>query len=180
MITPYLDSLVLHSPLHNLDDTLVVWKTMESFVDDGTVKHLGLSNCYDLDQFKAIYSAARHKPFVLQNRFYAKSNFDTELRQFCKSNNVLYQSFWTLTGNAQALKGLDVHQMAQERNLTPQTLLFAFLLSLGYVTPLSGTTSARHMQQDIDVMRRIQHGEAIFETEEDLRKMAKLIGMPDL
>ena len=135
LITPYIDSLVLHSPLHNLADTLHVWKTMESFVDDGTVKHLGVSNCYDLEQFKAIYFTARHKPFILQNRFYEKSNFDTELRQFCKENNVLYQSFWTLTGNTKALKGLEIHQMAEERHLTPQTLLFAFLMSLGYITP---------------------------------------------
>ena len=163
-----------------MTETLLVWRTMETFVDDGTVKRLGVSNCYELEQFKEIYNAAKHKPFILQNRFYDKTNFDTELRQFCKANNILYQSFWTLTGNAIALKGLDVHVMAEERNLTPQTLLYAFLMSLGYVTPLSGTTSAKHMEQDVEVMHRIQRGEKIFETEEDLRKMAKLLGMPDL
>jgi len=178
--TKYIDSLVLHSPLHTMEETLLVWKTMETFVDDGFVLHLGISNCYEIDKFKTLYEAARHKPFALQNRFYEKSNFDTELRQFCKEHNVRYQSFWTLTANSKALKQPDIHAMAESRGLTPQTLLYAFLMSLGYVTPLSGTTSIKHMEQDIAVMERIERGEALFETEDDLRQMAKALGMPDL
>lgn len=141
--TSYIDSLVLHSPLKEMEDTLLVWETMESLVDDGIVKRIGLSNCYSLDDFQTIYRAAKHKPWILQNRFYAQSNFDTEIRQFCKENNILYQSFWTLTANSKALQEPQVHEMARQRDLTPQTLLFAFLMSLGYVTPLSGTKSVK-------------------------------------
>jgi diketogulonate reductase-like aldo/keto reductase len=178
--TDYIDSLVLHSPLPTIEDTLTVWKAMEDFVDKGVVKRLGISNCYSHDKFKTIYNAARHKPWALQNRFYAESNFDTELRQFCKEQDIKYQSFWTLTANAKALKQPQIKEMAQKRDLTPQTLLYAFLMSLGYGTPLSGTTSAKHMEQDVAVMKRMQDGEVFFETEEQLRKMAKLLGMPDL
>lgn len=96
--TSYLDSLVLHSPLDTLEDTMVVWRTMESFVDSGKVRRLGISNCYDRNFFVSLYDMSRVKPSVLQNRFYADSNFDTELRAFCKSKGVWYQSFWTLTG----------------------------------------------------------------------------------
>ena len=66
--TTYLDSLVLHSPLSSMDDTLTVWRTMESFVDDGKVRQLGISNCYDFDFFQSLYEQARIKPKVLQNR----------------------------------------------------------------------------------------------------------------
>jgi diketogulonate reductase-like aldo/keto reductase len=67
--TTYIDSFVLHSPLSTLEDTLTVWRTMESFVDDGTVHQLGISNCYDFDFFESLYQEARIKPKVLQNRY---------------------------------------------------------------------------------------------------------------
>ena len=156
------------------------WRTMESFVDEGTVHSLGISNCYDYDTFTTLYDMALHKPKVLQNRFYADSDFDTDLRKFCKEKDVFYQSFWTLTANREALASPTVEELAHSKNLTPQTLMFAFLMSLGYVTPLSGTTSKEHMAQDVAVMERLQGGEVFFESEEELRTMAQYLGMPDL
>ena len=178
--TDYLDSLVLHSPFESFEDTMKAWRTMESFVDAGKVRGLGISNCYDYDTFTTLYEMATHKPKVLQNRLYAECNFDTELRKFCKDSDIWYQSFWTLTANRQALATSAVEELAHSKNLSPQTLMFAFLMSLGYVTPLSGTTSKEHMAQDVAVMERIQGGEVFFEGEEELRNMAQLLGMPDL
>ena len=156
------------------------WRTMESFVDEGKVRGLGISNCYDYETFTTLYEMAIHKPKVLQNRLYAESNFDTQLRQFCKESGIWYQSFWTLTANREALALPAVEELADSKSLTPQTLMFAFLMSLGYVTPLSGTTSKEHMAQDVAVMERIQGGEVFFESEEALRNMAQYLGMPDL
>jgi len=179
--TTYLDTLVLHSPLETIEDTMLVWRTMETFVDQGKALRLGISNCYDVNMFKAIYEMARVKPAVLQNRFTADLNFDTELRAFVKSKGgIWYQSFWTLTASRHALANSQVQELAALHHLTPQTYMFAFLLSLGYVTPLSGTTSIHHMADDVAVMERIQGGEVFFETETDLRRMAQLLGMPDL
>ena len=178
--TGYLDSLVMHSPLDTVEQTMQAWRVMESFVDDGKVLCLGISNCYDYDMFTTIYNQARIKPSVLQNRFYAESNFDTELRAFCKEKNIWYQSFWTLTANRKALALPEVEEMAKKKNLTPQTYMYAFLMTLGYATPLSGTTSQKHMAEDVAVMERMQGGEVIFESEEELRHMAQLLGMPDL
>lgn len=178
--TTYLDSLVLHSPLDTIEETMQAWRTMESFVDEGKVKGLGISNCYDYTFFTTLYDMARIKPKVLQNRFYSDSNFDTKLRKFCKEHNIWYQSFWTLTANRNALAEPVVAEMAKAKNLTPQTLMFAFLMSLGYVTPLSGTTSQKHMADDVAVMERYQGGEVFFSNEEELRNMAQILGMPDL
>ena len=86
----YLDSWVMHSPFDTIEETMTAYRAMESFVDEGKAKGLGISNCYDLNTFTTLYQMARHKPKVLQNRFYADSNFDTELRKFCKENNVWY------------------------------------------------------------------------------------------
>jgi diketogulonate reductase-like aldo/keto reductase len=178
--TDYLDSLVMHSPLDTIEHTMEAWRVMESFVDDGKVRHLGISNCYDYEQFTTIYNQARIKPSVLQNRFYAESNFDTQLRAFCKKHGIWYQSFWTLTANRNALALADVEELAKAKNLTPQTYMYAFLMSLGYATPLSGTRNPQHMAQDVAIMERMQGGEIIFESEDELRHFAQILGMPDL
>jgi len=179
--TDYLDSWVMHSPMRTMEDTMKVYRTMESFVDSGKVLRLGISNCYDFGQFTSIYDMARVKPSVLQNRLYAESNFDTELRAFCKSKGIWYQSFWTLTANRHALATPEAKEWATKKGLpSPQTLMYAFLMTLGYVTPLDGTTSQAHMVEDIAMMERMQTGERFFDDEEEVRKFAALLGMPDL
>jgi diketogulonate reductase-like aldo/keto reductase len=174
--TDYLDSWVMHSPMHTIEETMIVYRVMEQAVQDGKVKRLGISNCYDFRVFQSIYDQANIKPSVLQNRFYAESNFDQELRAFCKDHGIWYQSFWTLTANRHALATREAKEWATSKGLTPQTLMYAYLMSLGYGTPLDGTTSIAHMQDDIAIMQRIQNGEKIFKTEEDIRKFEQLLG----
>ena len=105
-----IDSLVLHSPLSDRNATqetglltLEVWRAMERLVAAGGVRQLGISNCYDVDEFVQLYRAAAVKPAVLQNRLYRDTGYDTALRAFCRENNVRYQSFWTLTANPHIL-----------------------------------------------------------------------------
>ncbi|KAG7369294.1 aldo/keto reductase [Nitzschia inconspicua] len=177
--TDYLDSWVLHSPMEHFEDTMKVWRVMEDAVDSGKTHQIGISNCYDMDVFRALYQQARVKPAVVQNRFYAETDFDTELRIFCKDRNIKYQSFWTLTANRKALASPKVIELASAKGLTAQTYMYAFLMSLGYVTPLSGTTSIQHMAQDVAVMERMQGGEELFTVTEQ-KEMAALLGMPGL
>jgi len=104
--TTYLDSLVMHSPMRNIKDTIKVWKVFEEFYKAGSVKRLGLSNTYDLNTLRAVYEAAEIKPTVLQNRFYAQSGYDVPIREFCRNNGIQYQSFWTLTANPSIISRL--------------------------------------------------------------------------
>jgi diketogulonate reductase-like aldo/keto reductase len=176
--TDYLDALVLHGPYPSMASTLKAWRTMESFVEQGTVRLIGVSNMYDLAEFQELYDKAKVKPSILQNRFYAESDFDTEIRAFCKEKGILYQSFWTLTANRDALATPEIRKLAKDKGLTPQTLMYAFMMTLGH-TPLDGTTSLQHMQEDIALESRIKGGEKIFANEDEVRKMAEVLGMPD-
>jgi len=174
--TSYLDSLVLHSPMPTFENTMTVWRTFESFVDNGKVRQLGISNCYDKELFTKLYDRARIKPSVLQNRFYSESGFDVELRQFCKEKNIRYQSFWTLTANRQALASPEIKTLAKKKGLSPQTLMYAFMLSLGH-TPLDGTTNSKHMAEDVALMERVFDGEDILVPEE-IEMMTGILGVP--
>lgn len=101
--THYLDSLVMHSPMERLSDTLLAWKTFEEIHRSGGALRLGLSNTYDIDVLRRVYDSAEVKPTVLQNRFYRQSGYDVEVRAFCREHGITYQSFWTLTGNPDIL-----------------------------------------------------------------------------
>lgn len=70
------DGLVLHSPYPDDRDTFEVWRAMESLYDQGLVRQLGLSNCYELTRLDALCQKARIGPATIQNRFHAKSGYD--------------------------------------------------------------------------------------------------------
>jgi diketogulonate reductase-like aldo/keto reductase len=148
--TDYLDGLILHSPLPDADDTLQVWRAFEQLVDRGTVRQLGISNCYRLGALEGLWKAARVKPAVLQNRFHAASGYDRGLREFCRTHEVSYQSFWTLTANPHVLAHATLAGLSARRARTPEQLLFRYLTQIGIV-PLSGTRSEAHMHEDLAI-----------------------------
>jgi diketogulonate reductase-like aldo/keto reductase len=102
--TDYLDSLVMHSPENEHEQTMEVWHAFEHIYNEGGARYLGLSNCYDLPVLESLYSDAKVKPSFLQNRFYSQSGYDREIRSFCDEKGIKYQGFWTLTANPKALE----------------------------------------------------------------------------
>lgn len=165
--TAYVDCLVLHSPLPTARQTQEAWQAMESLVEAGQVRQIGLSNCYRPQQFELLYSEARVKPAVLQNRFVSDTRYDKDLRDFCARHGILYQSFWTLTANPQILGHRAVTQLAQQYRRTTAQIFFRYLTQVG-VTPLTGTRSESHMREDL----------AIFEfqlTEVELARLSALL-----
>jgi len=176
--TDYLDALVLHGPMSTLTENIRVWKVFESFYDDGKVRKLGISNFYDIHAVQHLFQNARIKPSIIQNRFYSETNFDTEIRQFCKRNDITYQSFWTLTANRNALSHSSVMDLAKKKELTPQTLMYAFMMMLGH-TPLDGTTDRVHMMQDVAIMERILNGEKVL-SDGEMHFMHLILGVPEV
>jgi len=146
--TDYVDSLVLHSPMQSYEETLVVWKAMEEIYNNGGALHLGISNTYDIKLLMRLYDDAAVKPQILQNRFYARSNYDIEIRKFCRDNAIRYQSFWTLTANPHVTDSALLRSLATKYSKTTQQVFFKFVQSLG-ITPLTGTTSPLHMVEDL-------------------------------
>jgi diketogulonate reductase-like aldo/keto reductase len=150
--TDYIDSLVLHSPMRRFEDTLTVWRQFESFVRAGSVRYIGLSNCYELEVLEKLWDVATVKPRFLQNRFHSETGYDTEIRRFCAEKGITYQSFWTLTANPDKVKSPPVRALAKKYEKTPEQIWFAFVLSLpGSPMFLSGTTNEDHMKEDLEV-----------------------------
>lgn len=164
--TDYLDAFLLHSPLPTFELTIDAWHEMETLHKIGKVKLLGISNCYDLDLFEKLFVNSTIKPAILQNRFYKESDYDKALRQFCTKQNIIYQSFWTLTANSHILTSHTMQSLAEEFKKTPAQLFFRYLIQSG-VVPLTGTCSIQHMKEDLDVMN-FKFGDEIMNTISEL------------
>ena len=178
--TTYLDSVLLHSPYPNIDDTMKAWRVMEDHVREGKVKSIGISNCYDPHTFQELYDRAIVKPRVLQNRFHRESGYDVELRNICREYGVTYQSFWTLSANRDTLSKREWKEMAIKKGLSSETLMYAYVMALGIV-PLSGTKHIGHMREDVDVMLKFQGGEGrgTLLGETDMATLSELLGIPE-
>jgi diketogulonate reductase-like aldo/keto reductase len=148
--TDYVDGLILHSPLADPIQMSQVWAAMEQLFHNGGARQLGISNCYSLASLQMLYQAARVKPAVVQNRFYAKTGYDRELRAFCRERSIIYQSFWTLTANPQLLAHATLTNLASRYERTSPQILFRFLTQSDIV-PLTGTSSAAHMSEDLEI-----------------------------
>ncbi len=148
--TDYLDGLLLHSPYADDKDTLEVWRAMERLHDQGGVRQLGVSNFYELRRLEALCRNARIKPAVIQNRFYAKTHHDKDIRAFCEKSGLVYESFWTLTANPQLLAAPDVIELAARYGRSPAQLFFRYLTQIDIVC-LTGTSSKEHMEQDLSI-----------------------------
>jgi diketogulonate reductase-like aldo/keto reductase len=148
--TDYLDCLILHSPMPTAERTMAAWQAFEALVDAGGVRQIGISNCYDLAELEHLWDQSRIKPAVVQNRFYAETGYDREIRAFCAKKQIVYQSFWTLTANPHVLAHPTLGALAAARQRTAPQILFRYLTQWG-VAPLTGTRSETHMREDLSI-----------------------------
>jgi diketogulonate reductase-like aldo/keto reductase len=127
-----------------------VWRAMEGIFETGGAKQLGISNCYALAQLERLYRKAHIKPAVVQNRFYAETRYDREIRGFCRQHQMRYQGFWILTANARVLAHDTLRALASKYGRTPAQVFFRYLTQIDII-PLTGTTSQAHMREDLAI-----------------------------
>lgn len=127
-----------------------IWRAMERIAHEGGARQIGVCNCYDLALLRRLYDDAEIKPSVVQNRFYGESGYDVAIRAFCDETGMRYQSFWSLTANPHIVKSELVSTLAMQYGKSQEQLFYRFLMQQS-ITPLNGTTSISHMQEDLDI-----------------------------
>jgi diketogulonate reductase-like aldo/keto reductase len=148
--TDHVDSFVLHGPASRSHWTTADFETWQAMVkerDAGRTRLLGVSNI-SLDQLQQMARAHAEPPAFVQNRCYARLGWDREVRAFCREHNIIYQGFSLLTANQQVVRHPTIAALAAEINATPAQIIFAFARQIGML-PLTGTSSAEHMKQDL-------------------------------
>jgi diketogulonate reductase-like aldo/keto reductase len=155
----YIDCLLLHSPLPTEAENLAAWRAMESFVPD-RVRHLGVSNT-GRAELAALCAAARVRPAVVQNRWHEGNRWDRDVRAFCRENGIVYESFWTLTGNPRLMKSEPVARLSGEAGVSAQVALYSLAMELG-ITPLNGTTNEERMAEDLRDVSNVRNWSFVY------------------
>jgi len=126
------------------------WKALESLVDEGRCKAIGLSNV-NLGQVKEVFESARIKPAVVQVESHPYLP-EWDLLDYCKTNGIVMQAFAAL-GHGMEPKLLDDHVItgiAKRVNKTPAQVLLAWALQRG-TAPLTTATTSGYIEQNFDV-----------------------------
>lgn len=148
--TDYVDSYVLHGPSSGYnwtDADSEVWQAMQQQRTAGRTRMLGVSNV-TLSHLEQMIELHGEAPAFVQNRCYARLGWDRDVRTFCRDHNIVYQGFSLLTANMEVVRHPMVQELAARSNATPAQVIFAFARSVG-ILPLTGTSNATHMQQDL-------------------------------
>lgn len=150
--TDFVDSYLLHGPysfagLGKAD--LEVWSAIEEIYESGRAGAIGVSN-FNAGQLATLFEKAAVKPMAVQNRCFANRGWDGEVRQICRAHGIMYQAFSLLTANPSVLRHPEVVSIAGRLGVRPEQVIFRFAMQAGMV-PLTGTTSERHMREDLQV-----------------------------
>lgn len=178
--TDFIDSLLLHGPYQpeGLSDAdWDVWAEMETLVDEGAVRQIGIANV-NAKQLIGLFEGAKVRPAFVQNRCYAAIGWDSEVRAFCLENDIHYQGFSLLTANWKFLGGgilrpADRHvpqlvfaednQSADFSERHPalqeiegrtgkaiQQIIFRFARQIGMI-PITGSRSEAHLKLNLEI-----------------------------
>jgi diketogulonate reductase-like aldo/keto reductase len=160
--TDYVDSYVLHGPASGYDWTAAdaeVWEAMTKERDAGRTRLLGVSNV-SLEHLEQMAAAHPEPPAFVQNRCYARLGWDREVRLFCRERKIIYQGFSLLTANPEILQHPLVMGLATRVNATPAQIVFSFARAIGML-PLTGTSNAEHMKQDLTSTNLVLEPDAV-------------------
>jgi len=148
--TDYLDSYLLHGPSQRpglAEQDWEAWFAMEALHAEGSVQALGVSN-FDSEQLELLLGRASVKPRFVQNRCFAASGWDWQVRQACEANDITYQGFSLLTANQEIWHSRHVAEIGNNHNLPPAQVIFCLAMDLG-ILPLTGTSDTGHMAGDL-------------------------------
>ena len=158
----YLDLYLIHTPfafqpgdeqdprdqngnvLYDHDVTLLdTWKAMESLVDHGKCRAIGLSDI-GLSELKPIYESARIKPVVVQVEAHPYLP-ETELLEFCKEKGVVFLAFAPLGHGMRPgpLEDPVILGIAAQVGKTPAQVLLAWAVQRGTAVLTTPRTAAR-------------------------------------
>jgi len=167
----YLDLYLIHTPyafqpgnnydprdkdgnvIYDRETTLLdTWHAMESLVDHGKCRAIGLSDI-TLEALKPIYESARIKPAVVQVESHPYLP-EHELLQYCNENGIVLLAFAPLGHGMKPglLEDPVITKVASQVGKTPAQVLLAWAIQRGTAL-LTTPRSAERAKENFDITR---------------------------
>ena len=165
----YLDLYLIHTPfafkpgeeqdprdengnvIYDQEVTLLdTWRAMESLVDSGKCRSIGLSDI-SLKELRPLYELARIKPAVIQVEAHPYLP-ETELLEFCKEYGIVFLAFAPLGHGIKAgpIEDAVILDIAARVGKTPAQVLLAWAVQRGTAL-LTTPKSAARAKENFDV-----------------------------
>ena len=167
----YLDLYLIHTPfafqpgdeqdprdqsgnvIYDHEVTLLdTWRAMESLVDHGKCRAIGLSDI-SLNELLPIYKSARIKPAVVQVEAHPYLP-EIELLEFCKEKGVVFLAFAALGHGMRPgpLEDQVILGIAERVGKTPAQVLLAWAVQRGTAV-LTTPKTAAHARENFDISK---------------------------
>jgi diketogulonate reductase-like aldo/keto reductase len=150
---------------------LDTWRALESLVDEGRCKAIGLSDV-SVEKTKEIFEPARIKPAVVHAESHPYLP-QWDLLEFCNQNGIVFQAFAAL-GHSSEPKLLDdpvITSIAKRVNKTPAQVLLAWAVQRGTSLLTTSKTPSR-IQENFDISTLPE--DAMKEISEGIQDAAKI------
>jgi diketogulonate reductase-like aldo/keto reductase len=143
----YIDLYLIHFPRSTNEENLRVWKILETYVDCGLIRSIGVSN-FNEAQLTYLIKHARIKPVLNQFLSYpGKQN--QALIDFCKANAVIPQAYQSIKKVSEPTKAL-LMQLAESYGKTWTQVILNYQIHQGLVV-IPKSHHSKHQQENIDV-----------------------------
>ncbi|GAA5988926.1 hypothetical protein JCM10908_006233 [Rhodotorula pacifica] len=196
----YLDLYLMHWPVafakgkdkdgkQNIDwdltnDVLPTWRAMEKLVEDGLVKHIGVSN-FTIGRCKKLLEHAKIKPLANQVELNLHCA-QPELVKWSKENGILVESYSPLgSTGAPQMQDEVVQAIAKAHNATPAQVLISWQAARGVivlpksVTPDRIKSNFQEVELTTEEVTRLEKRAAEFGTKRTVDPSGAW-GVPDL
>lgn len=143
----YIDLYLIHFPLETNEENLRVWRVLESYVEKGLIKSIGVSN-FNVKQLSYLIQHATILPVLNQFQSYPGKHQQT-LIDYCKANNVIpeaYQSLAKLDDNTKDT----IREISKSYNKTFSQIILNYQISEGLVV-IPKSHNRQHQFENFDV-----------------------------
>lgn len=143
----YIDLYLIHFPLETNQDNLRVWRVLETFVNRGLIKSIGVSN-FNEEQLAYLIEHATIKPVVNQFQSYPGKH-QQALIDFCKANDIIPEAYQSLAKVDAKTKDILI-ELAKPYDKTWSQIILNYQVNESLVV-IPKSRSKQHQFENIDV-----------------------------
>lgn len=152
-------------------DYIETWKGMESLVDEGLVKSIGLSN-FNEKQMERVLQICKHKPVVNQVEIHPYCP-QIELEEFCKKHQILLAAYaplgarnrdWKNSNDPELLEDPIIKSIAEKYHVQPVAILLRYILDRNIICVVKSANEQR-LKENFQIFKekKFQLGQEDFD-----------------
>ncbi len=143
----YIDLYLIHFPLESHEENIRVWQILETYVDQGLIKSIGVSN-FNEEQLAYLMKHTRIKPVLNQFQSYPGKH-QQSLIDFCQSNDVIPQAYQSFAKLDAKIKDILI-ELAKPYKKTWSQVILNYQINQGLVV-IPKSHNKQHQFENINV-----------------------------